>query len=351
MTGPAELGVVARLTPGTTVEALAPRLDGALDRLIERFRGRDPGFVFRAVELREQAVGRVRPVLLMLLLSTGLLMAVAMANVTGVGVARSESRVRDLAVRSALGAGRRGVAGFLGAESLVLALASGALGIGVAGALAALVRGVAPEGIPGIEEVRIGAGSMGLAFALAAAASSCLAVGPLLGMVRLRIADVLRGARGVAGSRTTRRAGSAVVTLELAATLVLVVAASVLTRSVLHLLAVDPGFDAEGVMTAEITLPEATYPEVARAAAVQAAQWPLPESAVPRFQRQVLQHLEALPGIEAAAFANPLPFDGGQEAGPFWAEDMEAAEPPMTEYTVVDRGLLPSDGRAPAAGP
>ena len=125
------------------------------------------------------------------------------------------------------------------------------------------------------------------------------------------------------------------VTLELAATLVLVVAASVLTRSVLHLLAVDPGFDAEGVMTAEITLPEATYPEVARAAAVQAAQWPLPESAVPRFQRQVLQHLEALPGIEAAAFANPLPFDGGQEAGPFWAEDMEAAEPPMTEYTVV----------------
>ncbi len=333
--GPAELGVVARLRPGVSAASLQPRLDALVAELAKRY-GRDPGFSFRAVELREQAVGKVRPALLMLLLATGLLILVAMANVTGVGVARSEARLGDLAVRMALGAGRRGVASYLAAESLVLGTLAGAGGIGVAMVLAALVRRAAPPGIPDIDQVHVGLPAAGLAVVLAMAGAACLALGPVGRMLGWRMVDALRGQRSTA-SPSARRAGNAVVALEVAATLVLLAGASVLTRSVLHLLAVDPGFDTAGVMTAEITLPEATYPEKARAAAVQSATWPMPEgAAVPRFQRQVVQGLEARPGIAAAAFADPLPFSGTQEASVFWAEGMaDPAEPPFTEYTVV----------------
>ena len=333
--GPAELGTVARLDPGVSPATLQPRLDALVAELTQRY-GRDPGFSFRAVELREQAVGKIRPALLLLLLATGLVMLVAMANVTGVGVARSEARLGDLAVRMALGAGRRGVASYLAAESLVLGLAAGVGGIGIAVALAASVRSFAPPGIPDIDQVHIGLPAAGLALVLAMAGASCLALGPVSGMLGWRMVDALRGARSTA-SPSTRRAGNVVVALEMGATLVLLAGASVLTRSVLHLLAVDPGFDPAGVMTAEITLPETTYPEKERAAAVQSATWPMAEgAAVPRFQRQVIQGLEARAGIVAAAFADPLPFSGTQEASVFWAEGMEdSTEPPFTEYTVV----------------
>jgi len=348
--GPMDLGVVARLEPGVTVASLQPRLDAAVDVLTERF-GRPAGFSFQALELREQAVGRVRPAILLLLVATGLLMLVAMGNVTGVGVARSEARVRDLAVRTAIGAGRRGVAAFLGAESLVLGLVSGALGVGIAAGLAAVVRGLAPEGIPGIDQVHVGPAGVALSFALAMAGAACLVLGPLSRMLGWRLSEVLKGARQ-GGSLGARRTGNALVAIELAVTLVLLAGSLVLTRSALNLLRVDPGFDADGVLAAEITLPEATYPDAARAAAVQRAEWPgPPDAAVPGFQRRLIQRLVAHPDIEAAAFANPLPFSGGQEASVFWADGMDPPpRAPLTEYTVTTEGYFHAMGIAVLEG-
>lgn len=341
-TGPAELGMVARLQPGLTATGLQPRLTSVVDALAEGY-GRQMSFSFRAVELREQAVGRVRPALLMLLVAMGLVMAIAMANVTGVGVARSEGRLRELAVRSALGAGRRGVAAYLAAEAAVLGVVAAGGSIAIASALAILVRSAAPEGVPGIDLVHVGWRAAVLALALSMAGAACLALAPAFRMLGWRLSDTLRAVRSV-GGRGARRTGAAIVALELAVTMVLLAGSLLLTRTVLNLLSVDPGFDPNGVLTAEITLPEAAYPDVARAGSVQGARMP-PEAAVPRFQRRMVERLDAQPGIEAAAFANPLPFSGGQEASVFWIDGMAPTEePPFTEYTVVSEGYFRAMG-------
>jgi hypothetical protein len=257
--------------------------------------------------VREQATGPIRPAVLLLLVAATLVLLVAMGNVTGVGVARGEARAEELAVRQAMGSGRQGVVALVGMESLLLGMVTWAVGVGLASVLAGVVRGTAPEGMPGMDQLHVSLPLAGLALVVSLAGAACLGLGSVARLRNWRLADVLRGTRD-AGSKGTRRTGLALVTVELAATLVLLAGSVVLVRGVLDLLSVDPGFDPGPVLTAEVTLPESEYPDADRTRGVQRA---LPaegaDAPVPRFQRALVEALDARPGIEAASFVHPIP--------------------------------------------
>lgn len=343
--GPSDLGTVVRLRPGATLEQLQGQLDGALEEIGDQLGRQNVTFRLRAVLMRDQAAGRARPAVVLLLLATSLVLLVAMGNVAGVGVARGEARAGELSVRMALGSGRRGVVGLILTECMVLGFATTAVALGLSQAMAALIRHSAPPGLPGVDLVRVTWAMAGAALVLSMLGVASLAVGAVSRARGWRIADVLRGARS-AGSRSTRRTGLTIVTAEVALTLVLLSGAGVLTRSVLALTRVNPGFRPDGVLTAELTLPEAAYPDADRARGVQRARKAEgAEPPVPRFQRTFIQRLSAQPGVEAAAVAYPLPFGGGQESSVYWIDGMEAPDQmPLADYTVVSEGYFRTMG-------
>ncbi|MGD2067478.1 MAG: ABC transporter permease, partial [Gemmatimonadota bacterium] len=343
--GPGIVGVVARLRPGATRVAFQGELAAATrafeKQLGDRLRGQELPYALRAVPIREQATRRIRPAVVLLVVAATLVLLVAMGNVTGVGVARGEARAGDLAVRMALGSGRRGVAALIATESLILAALVALGGTGLAAALARLVRVAAPDGMPGVDRLHVPLPLVGLAVAMSMAGAGCLALGSVARVRGWRLGDVLRGSRD-AGARGTRRAGLALVSVELAATLVLLSGSIVLVRSVMGLLSVDPGFDPRGVLTAEITLPETRYPDAARARAVQRA---LPaegaDPPVPRFHRALVERLENEPDLAAAAAAYPLPFGGSQESSVYWIDGQAPFdELALVDYTVVSEGYF-----------
>lgn len=342
--GPSDLGVVARLRPGATLGELRGQLDVA-QAALQKELGVDLPWSLHAVEMREQATAPIRPAVVLLLIATGLVVLVAMGNVVGVGIARGEARAGELAVRMALGAGRGGATAFILAESFIIGLITAGAGLGLAGALGAVVRRAAPEGMPGIDQVHLSLPLVGFALLLSLAGALCLAAGSVVRLRGWRVGDVLRGAR-TAGGRTTRRTGLVLVTVELATTLVLLSGATVMARTVLKLLAVDPGFRPDHVLAAEITLPEASYPDSARERRVQRARPPVgPDAAVPQFHRQLIARLRQRPGIVEAAVANPLPFSGGAESSVYWVEGMEKPETlDVVDYTVVSEGYFRTMG-------
>lgn len=342
--GPSDLGMVGRLEPTASLSTLREQLASAARTLAEE---RGPGGMaqeFRAMDMRDQAVGAVRPALRILVLATLLLFVVAVGNVTGVGVARAEARARELGVRIALGAGRGGAIAFLASEGLVLGMVSGAVGLAAAMGITALLRRLALPGIAGLDEVHLSGPVVGSAVVLSLVGGFTLALGPMLRVAKWRTGEVLRGGR-IAGSVRARRVGQMIVTLELATTLVLICAGVVLTRSLVAMLAIDPGFDGRGVLTAEVTLPESSYPDRVRARAVQRAQKRTEAAPVPRFQQELVARLRERPGVVDAAFAHPLPFAGTQEASVFWIDGMDPPESsPLAEYTVVSEHYFATMG-------
>ena len=115
----------------------------------------------QAVEMREQATAPIRPAVILLLIATTLVVLVAMGNVVGVGIARGEARAEELAVRMALGSGRGGAVAFVLAESIIIALLTAGVALGLDAALGTLVRRAAPEGMPGIDQVHLSPGAGG----------------------------------------------------------------------------------------------------------------------------------------------------------------------------------------------
>ncbi len=237
--------------------------------------------------LADEVTGAVRPALVLLLAAVGMLLLIGCANLATLSLARASARARDLAVQAALGATRARIARGLLVESVLVALAGGALGTAAAAAgLDALVSWV-PASVPRLDAVAVN-GPV-LAFAVGVSALTALVFGtlPALGASRLDMQEALRqeGRSGTA-SRGRGRARRVLVAVEIALACVLVVGAGLLGRSFARLAAVDGGFDPEGVLVAELSLPRDASREVQATT-----------------QRALLDRLRALPGVESAALA------------------------------------------------
>ncbi|MEZ5292436.1 MAG: ABC transporter permease [Vicinamibacterales bacterium] len=284
--------LVGRLAPGVTVAQAQADVDVVSARLEREYPDSNRNKALRVTPLQDALVENVRPRLWMLMGAVALVLLMACANVAGLLLARGQQRVREVAVRTALGAPRRSVIAQFLAESVLLALVSGAAGVGVAFVLRGLMLRLAPVSRLGPEATRLD--PTVLLFVLVVSVVTGVVFG-VLPAVRGSSVDAATELR--AGTRTTEaRAGtrlrSGLVVVQVALGVVLLIGAGLLIKSLAKQMAVDLGFEPAHVLTAGVTLSERDYPS------------PPVRSA---FFTSLVDEVRALPGVEAVGLVSQLP--------------------------------------------
>ena len=284
------LPVIGRLKPGVSVQQAQAEMSGLSARMAEAFPG-NRGYGANVVGLREQLVGSVERPLTILMASVLFVLLIACANLANLMLGRTAARRRELAVRTALGAGRARLIRQIVTEALVLAMIGGAAGVTMAYWATGVFVGLAGNTLPGAD--RVGLDARVLVFAFAVATLSALLAGllPALQASRAAVADVLReGGRqgGPAGSRRTR---NVLVAAEVALALVLLTGAGLLLQTLWSMQRVDRGFQSERIGMATVSLPSRVYrtPDDART-----------------FFARLLERVRAIPGVESAALTSGI---------------------------------------------
>jgi predicted permease len=238
------MDAVGRLKPGVTLEQAKSDMDAIARHLAEMYpdSNKDSGVVL--LPLKEHVVGDIRPFLLVLLAAVGFVLLIACANVANLQLARSTGRMREFAIRTALGASRGRMVRQLLTESVLLALGGGALGLLLAAwGTQAAIRAL-PDALPRAEEVHLDGHALLFTFATSLLAGILFGLVPALKTSGTRLQETLKeGGRGVGGTRHGPQA--AIVALEMALALVLLAGAGLMIRSLSRLWNVDPGFDAQ----------------------------------------------------------------------------------------------------------
>lgn len=296
------LRAVGRIKPGVTPEQALDDLSGIAAHLAEISPATNKGWGVTLDPMRQSMVGQdLRRTSLASFAATGLLLLMACANLANLQLARGTARIRELAIRISLGAPRQHLLSLLLMESLLLALAGGVAGLGLAwlgirAAPALLPEGIVPPGVTVQFDLRLAAFSFGVALLTA------LAVGlwPAWHAASTASGEALRsGARGTAPLRGGRRMLAAA---QIAIAVVVLAGASLLTRTLWQLGQVDTGFRAEQVMTMRFSIPASRYTEPDQMRA---------------FYRAALAEIEALPGVAAAGLVTDLPLAGWSFGVPF----------------------------------
>jgi putative ABC transport system permease protein len=320
------LQTVGRLKDGVTREQAAAELDTVIARLAAQYpETQAAGQRVVLTPLADHLFGDAKPALWALFGATALLLLVGAANIANLMLARATSRRRELAVRVALGASRRRLAVQLLVESLLLALVGGAAGLLLASWLIELLAALAPSDIPRLEDVSLSGAALLASVAFTLVTTAVFGLLPALSASRFNLSQTLSEAGGkLTNARTGNRLRGALVVGEVALTLVLVAGATLILRSFLNLSGVPLGFDPRGVLTMQLRLTGARYgtPEARR-----------------EFSRQLVERLEAQPGVVAAGGVLTRPLEGavawdykfaaeGQPAG-------EARRNPDANFEVV----------------
>ncbi len=293
------LRVVGRVRQGTTIEQARSDIGTLMQRLGTQYPESNAGRGIAVVPLRDEIIGQVRPTLLMLFGAVALVLLIACANVASLLLARAMTRGREMALRVALGARRGRLVRQLLAESLLLSLGGGLLGIWVAQNATRVLVGAIPENVRGSMPylANLSTDARVLTYLTLVTITTGVAFGliPALYASRPRFAALMSGdTRATAGTGRARLRG-ALVTLEIAMTVVLLVGAGLLTRSLTRLLRVDPGFDASRTLSLRIALPGGQYSPLAQQ----------------QFFENVLQQVRALPGVQTVGAIDNLPLNGG----------------------------------------
>ena len=249
------------------------------------------GLTISVVPLIDQVVGDTRLALYVLLGAVALLLAIACSNVGGLLISRSVVREKELAIRAAIGAGRRHLVRQLATENLTLALAAGVLGFGVAVASVWFLRHAGPAGIPRLDAIRIDLRVLAFTFAIAVFSTLVFGLAPALRASEVDAKSVLKeGNRGSTIDRSRTR--STLITAEVALSLVMLIGAGLLVRSYAHVLRAGPGFDPRNTLSLRLSLPASRYNT--------------PQS-VTNFYRALDQKLTALPGVDFVGSNYQLP--------------------------------------------
>jgi putative ABC transport system permease protein len=313
------VGVLARLERGVTAHQAQQEMSAIADRLARQFPDDDRGWGTEVAPLREVVVQNFRPVLLTLFAVVGFVLLICWVNVANLFLARLAAQEKEITIAMALGSGRsRLLLQFL-AESLLLALAGGLAGLLLAAWAGKAFLAANGARIPRAVEVGLDLRVLGFAFGVSLLLALALGMVPVLATRRLDFGHLLKTAgvaarSGSGGSRMRQ----ALVVAEVALALVPMIAAGLLTRSLIRLQTVDPGFKPGHVLTAQISLPKARYGEAERKSA---------------FYLQALERAARLPGVVATGAVSPLPLTGADH---------------LLEFTVEGRRVA-SSGQRPSA--
>jgi putative ABC transport system permease protein len=300
--------VVARLAPGVTVSAARADVNTIMSRLAAEYPETNKGMGMVITPLRETMVERFRPSLLMFMGAVGLVLLIACGNVASLLLARASARTSEMAVRSALGAGRWRLVRQLLTESAVLGVGAGVIGTAIALVLQRSLVAATPLTGMGLDTVGFQPAVLVFALALSLVTVLVFGLAPALATSRVDLSESLKSVtRSVAGRRGRFRNG--LVVAQVALSVILLVGAGLLMRSFMRLRGVDPGFDAHGLLTAEVSLGRAYGDSAVRS----------------QFFDTYLTRVRALPGVTGAAFSSTLPIlnQGGNVGA--W----DAAHPPV----------------------
>ncbi|HWS87815.1 MAG TPA: ABC transporter permease [Pyrinomonadaceae bacterium] len=295
--GDENYNVIGRLKPGATFEQARAELDQATRNLAQQFPEYYPpsrAFSFSARPLLEQVVGDVRPALLVLLGAVGFVLLIACANVANLLLARAAVREKEMAVRTAIGAGRWRIVRQLLTESLALSFAGGVLGLLIAFWGLDALRALAPGNIPRLSNITLDARVLLFTSLVTIMTGVLFGLAPALRSSRVNLGETLKeGGRGLAGGGG-QRLRDALVVVEIALSLVLLAGAGLLVRSFMRVQQVEPGFDPRGVVSMRFAVTGTPY-QGERST---------------EFFRQLLERARAMPGVESAGAVNSLPLSG-----------------------------------------
>jgi putative ABC transport system permease protein len=338
---------LARLKPGVTLAQANADVARMLPIFKDKYAGTrmDSLRLLPAVrQLKEDVVGDVGSVLWVLLGGIAIVLLIACANVANLLLVRAEGRGQEFAVRTALGAGWGHLSRALIVESLTLGLAGALIGIGLAYGAVQILLAHGPQNLPRLNEIAIDLPV--LAFAAATSVVSGLLFGlvPIARLARptfaLKLSEFLRGAGRSSANRNQHRSQNALVVVQVALALVLLVGSGLMIRTFQNLRSVKPGFtDPATVQTLRITIP---------------AQVSEPER-VTRMQGDILQRLAAIPGVTSAAFVTNVPMDPGMSAicpveGKDYGENFRKLLPIPRMIKLISPGLFQTTGTPLVAG-
>ncbi|HET7217273.1 MAG TPA: ABC transporter permease [Vicinamibacterales bacterium] len=316
------LAVIARLKPGVAIEQAGAEMKTIAERLAVQYPKQSAGETAEVVFLHDQIVGSIRPALLTLLAAVGVVILIACANVANLLLVRASVREKEIAIRTALGAGRKRLVMQMLAESLVLAFAGGALGVLLAYFAIPPIQTLSAGSIPRAKSISIDATVLAFATGISILTGILFGLAPAWQVSRSSLGSVLKeGGRTsiVSGGRWVR---NGLLVAEVAMSIVLLAGAILLLRSFARLTNVDPGFRPEHVLAFRIGLPEATYPE--------------DHNRIAFFDR-LIGSLESIPEVASAGMIQALPMRGDYLLS-FTIQGRPAAKPneePSANHRVV----------------
>jgi len=305
------VGAYARLKRGVSREKAQAEIDALCRGWVQQYHyPRDWGA--RVWLMHDHMVRDVRSSIVVLAVAVCLVLLIACANVANLLLARAGARQREIAIRSALGAGRKRIVRQLLSESAVLGAIAAAFGLLLAWAA---TRAIIAADVPVPFSRKVSVDLSVLCFTIAATLLTTVLFGlaPALAAAHSGLAEYLKeGGRGAGEGVRRNRFRAALVVAEVALALLLVIGATLTMRSLARLQAVNPGFNPEGVLTAALSLPESGYAEPSRRV---------------NFYRILLEHIQAVPGVNAAGMASDLPFSGSKSGNDIV---VEGAPPPQS---------------------
>ena len=332
-------GAVARLRDGVTVADARTEMNTLIADITRAFpgdefaAGNSAGIaLFSTVRtLKEAMVGAVARALWILLVSVGLVLLVACANVANLFLVRSDARQREVAVRVALGAGRSGIARYFLAESVLLSVAGGALGLAIACGAVRLVVSAGPATLPRLAEIRVDGVAVAYTLLLSVVTAFVFGAIPLWRGVPLGPA-LNESGRGNTATRSRHHARRLLMGGQVALALTLLIASGLMVRSFQKMRDVDPGFNPDSVLTFRIGLPDRAYPTRAAAVAAHLA---------------ILDRLAALPGVVAVSASSGLPLGSGCMGNTLLVQNRPippGTTPPIARFCAVAGGYFEAMG-------
>ena len=337
---------VGRLAPGATLE----QANADIERMAPLATAAFPGGITLAIleqaqfgadvrSLKYDVVGDVGNVLWVLLGTVAIVLLIACANVANLFLVRAEGRHQEMAVRTALGAGRGQITGQLLLESLLLGIAGGAVGLGLAYGGIRLLVAIGPD-LPRLSEVTLEPVVLGYTLLISVGAGLLFGLFPAIRFGRSHLVGSLKeGGRGGSAGRDRHLARNGLVVAQVALALVLLTGSGLMVRSFQALRSVDPGFDApEEVLTFRVSIPQAEIED---------------EPQVARTFRDMLRRIEAVPGVEQAALTSSATMDRQDSNDALEAESdpVNPGEiPPIRRYTWIGAGYFDTMGNTMLAG-